>query len=122
LTGFGVSSAMRMEIRSLGWVESESRHLAFGLVFVFQTRDKVRVTSYLTPLTQRGSMHQARIVRSMVTALCADVDHAKFARWGLPVGACFVCIYMLRFKTSMVLGSMRVGRSHPCSDHVVGEG
>ena len=103
---------MRREIRSLGWVESESSHSVFGPVFVFQTRDKASLTSYLTPADTKGFRCTGQESYE-AWPQSANLGHANFARWGLPARACFVCIYMLRPKTSMALESMRVGVHSP---------
>lgn len=42
-------------------------------------------------------MHRRGIVRSMATTACANLGHAKFARWSAPALACFV--YMLHVET-----------------------
>ena len=89
----------------------------------FQTRDKVSLTSYLTsadtkgfPPTKNRTKHGHNPACQPLPRKICEVEPS------IPTGSCFVCICMLRPKTSMVLGSMRVGRSHPSSDHVADEG
>ncbi|KAH9985527.1 hypothetical protein BJV77DRAFT_1061951 [Russula vinacea] len=53
LTGFGVSSAMRREIRSLERVKSELSHDAFALVLLSGAQ-QVSLTWYLTPVGTKG--------------------------------------------------------------------